>query len=297
MDTVEANGVRLAYDDTGQGAPVVCVHGSWTDRRAWDAVAPTLAQRYRVISYDRRGHSQSERPSEPSGFAAQVEDLAALIAALDAAPAHLLTNSYGGVIALGLAVAHPDRVASLCLHEPPLFSILGESSGVAGLLEEYQVNGERVADEVRAGRHELAARHFVETIALGPGAWELMPEDMRRTMTFNAPTFLDDAGVPAQGVVNIDDLAGVTAPMLLTMGEQSPSPFSMVVDRIVEVTPGCGRSLFPGAGHIPHRTHPEELADVALSFLDGLTSRTTVSTSGAATRVAEAFDRRGHERR
>lgn len=284
MDTIEVNGVRLAYQQTGQGAPVVCVHGSWTDRHAWDAVAPALAGRSRVISYDRRGHSHSERPAGIQGFATQVEDLAALIAALDAAPAHLLTNSYGGVLALGLAVAHPDRVASLCLHEPPLFSMLGEDSGIAGFLEEYRVNGDRVVYEIRAGRHEAAARRFIETIALGPGAWELLPEDMRQVMTFNAPTFLEDAGVPAQGVLDADDLAGVTAPVLLTIGARSPSPFPLVVDRLAEAIPDCDRYVFPGAGHIPHRTHPEELARVALSFLDEHPARPTLSTGGRSRR-------------
>lgn len=273
MDTIEVNGVRLAYDDAGQGAAVVCVHGSWTDHHAWDAVAPTLAQRYRIIGYDRRGHSDSERPVGIHGFAAQVADVAALIAALDATPAHLLTNSYGGVIALGLAVANPDRVASLCLHEPPLFSILGEDPRIAEFLDDYQVNGDRVVAEIRAGRHEAAARRFVETIALGPGGWELLPEEMRRVMTCNAPTFLDDAAVPAQGVMDTDDLIGLTAPVLLTIGAQSPPAFPMVVDRLVEAIPGSERYTFADAGHIPHRTHPDELARVVLAFLDEVTSR------------------------
>ena len=60
---VLVNGVRIAYQDVGSGEPLVLVHGSWGSRHNWDPVVPGLAERHRVISYDRRGHSESERPA------------------------------------------------------------------------------------------------------------------------------------------------------------------------------------------------------------------------------------------
>ena len=56
------NGVRLFWEQHGdRGAPVVFVHGSWGDHHNWDAVVPAFARSFRVFTYDRRGHSQSER--------------------------------------------------------------------------------------------------------------------------------------------------------------------------------------------------------------------------------------------
>ena len=64
MATLEVNGVRLFYELQGTGAvPLVLVHGSWNSHHAWDLVAPRLAEVFRVLTYDRRGHSQSERPT------------------------------------------------------------------------------------------------------------------------------------------------------------------------------------------------------------------------------------------
>lgn len=63
MSTIVVNGVRLFYELQGTGAvPLVLVHGSWNSHHAWDLVVPRLAEVFRVLTYDRRGHSQSERP-------------------------------------------------------------------------------------------------------------------------------------------------------------------------------------------------------------------------------------------
>ena len=61
VQQVQVNGVRIAFQDTGKGEPLVLVHGSWGSHRNWDPVVPGLSARHRVVSYDRRGHSESER--------------------------------------------------------------------------------------------------------------------------------------------------------------------------------------------------------------------------------------------
>ena len=61
----EANGVRLYYEIHGGGEPLVLVHGSWVDATRWRFVVPGLAESFRVLVYDRRGHSRSERPDAP----------------------------------------------------------------------------------------------------------------------------------------------------------------------------------------------------------------------------------------
>ncbi|HWC32977.1 MAG TPA: alpha/beta fold hydrolase, partial [Actinomycetota bacterium] len=77
----DVNGVRLAYDDEGSGTPLMLVHGSWTNRRGWDAVAGKLAERFRVVRLDRRGHSGSEAAS--GTLEDDAADVAALAASLD----------------------------------------------------------------------------------------------------------------------------------------------------------------------------------------------------------------------
>jgi pimeloyl-ACP methyl ester carboxylesterase len=61
----EVNGVRLLVEESGSGDPLMLVHGSWNDRQAWALVEDGLARRFRVVSYDRRGHTGSEDSAEP----------------------------------------------------------------------------------------------------------------------------------------------------------------------------------------------------------------------------------------
>jgi pimeloyl-ACP methyl ester carboxylesterase len=148
------------------------VHGSWTDARTWDHVLPALSAGFRVLAYDRRGHSRSERPATPGSVREDAADLAGLLESLGPAPAHVVGNSFGAGVALRLAIDRPELVRSLIVHEPPVFALLeGDPAGEAELAA-LRERVDAAAGLLRAGRTEDGARAFVDTIALGPGAWE-----------------------------------------------------------------------------------------------------------------------------
>lgn len=261
LEFIAVNGVRIAYADSGGAStPLVLVHGSWGSHHNWDAVVPALAGRFRVVSYDRRGHSDSERPAGQGYVSEHVADLAALIQGLGLAPAWVVGNSAGAVITLQLAAARPELLRGVVVHEPPLFGIL-DQGGVAavpsGPLAEV---GRRIA----AGDHAGAAALFVEEVALGPGSWALMPEQMRAMMARNAPTFLDELNDPEWEILDDTGLARYGGPVLITSGDQSPPIFQAVVSRLAALLPQARHTTYPGAGHVPHVTHPEEyVAEVA----------------------------------
>jgi pimeloyl-ACP methyl ester carboxylesterase len=109
MPHVHVNRVRLFYEDHGAGEPLVLVHGGFSDHNNFGAVIPGLAESFRVVAYDRRGHSLSDRP-EPLGTRRdQEDDLAALIEALGLGPAHVVGTSFGSAVAPrpGRAAARP----------------------------------------------------------------------------------------------------------------------------------------------------------------------------------------------
>jgi pimeloyl-ACP methyl ester carboxylesterase len=258
MAHVRVNDVTFAYDVAGEGEPLVLVHGSWGDRHNWDSVFDALARSFRVVRYDRRGHSESERPAGQGSFQEDADDLAALMEALELGPAHVVGNSGGAAIALKLGVKRPDLVRSLVVHEPPSFRILAGIAEHAPVLDAIGGRIRKVVELLSAGRMEEGAQTFVDEIAFGPGAWPGLPEPLRRTFVFNAPTWLDETRDPDALDLDLAALARFDRPALVTEGEASPPFFRTVVRKVAAALPRATHATFPGAGHVPHLSHPAD---------------------------------------
>lgn len=268
MATAKVNGVQLFYQLTGEGEPpLVLVHGSWASHRSWDLVVPDLASRFRVAVYDRRGHSDSERPTAQGSVLEDVADLAGLLEQLRLAPAVVVGNSFGASIALRLAGQRPDLLRGVVAHEPPLFQLLGKDPRDAPMLEEVGRRVGAVAERIARGDHAGAAEQFAETVALGPGAWAGLPLETRRTMIGNAPTFLDETRDPEALAVDLERLRGFDRPVLLTSGDQSPPTFAPVIQKVAEALPRVEVVTLAGAGHIPHATHPQLYGETVSAFV------------------------------
>jgi pimeloyl-ACP methyl ester carboxylesterase len=268
----QVNGVSLYYDLAGSGDPLVLVHGSWLDATQWAFVVPALAESFRVLTYDRRGHSRSERPDTQGSVDEDGEDLAALLLALDVAPAHVVTNSYAGNIAMRLAARRPDLFRSLTCHEPPLYSVLEDDPDSRPMLAQGAASLESIGGRIAEGDHVGAARQFVEEVAFGPGAWENeLPPEARELFVHNAPTFLDELRDPDQLRIDPAALAALEVPVRFTEGSDSPPLFSRVIDRLARVIPGATRDTIPGAAHVPHLTAPQSYVEVTARALQELT--------------------------
>jgi pimeloyl-ACP methyl ester carboxylesterase len=263
MPETEANGVRLYYELHGSGEPLALVHGAWVDATAWRFVVPGLAENFRVLSYDRRGHSRSERPATQGSFDEDGDDLAALLEALELAPAHVVTNSGGGNIALRLATRRADVFRSLSCHEPALWGLLEEDPESQEMLQQGARSLAAVGRRIAEGDHEGAARQFVEEVAFGPGAWENeLPPETRAIFVRNAPTALDELQGPNPFNIEEEALSRLKIPVRLTDGSESPPVFPRVLDRLVELIPRVTRETIEGAAHVPQLTTPERYVEV-----------------------------------
>jgi pimeloyl-ACP methyl ester carboxylesterase len=275
MSITRINGVRLFWDLRGEtGDLLVLVHGSWGSHHNWDSVVPAFQQSFRVLTYDRRGHSQSERPGGQGHVEEDVADLAALIDHIGCGPAHIAGNSFGAAIVLRLAGERPDVFRSLIAHEPPLFRLLEHEPQAQAALSAITDRIGVIVRMLDAGDYPGGARQFVETIAYGPGAWERLSPELRETFVFNASTWRDEARDPEALSINLDRLRPFSAPALLTLGGQSPPLFPLVVRQIAQRIPQAVTRTFPGAGHVPHLSHPDEYVATVTSFADEATTMT-----------------------
>ena len=227
---------------------------------------PALAESFRVLAYDRRGHSASERPAGQGSVFEDADDLAGLIEELGLAPAHVAGNSYGAITTLRAAIRRPDVFRTLIVHEPPLFPLLA-GTDLEPALAEVQRRIDAVVALLEAGDHDAGARLFVDTIAFGPGAWdEQLAPQMRETFLTNAPTWLDEMHDPDALLMDLDALEGFERPALLTSGTESAPFFGPVVDIVAEHLPQSERVTIEGADHVPHISVPERYVELVTTF-------------------------------
>ncbi|MFG2551267.1 alpha/beta fold hydrolase [Streptomyces sp. NPDC048581] len=260
MPRVAVNGVELFYEVAGDGDPLVLVHGSWGDHYNWVPVLEALTRDHRVLVYDRRGHSRSERPPGQGSRREDEDDLAALMEILGFAPAFVAGNSFGASTALGLATRRPELFRGIVAHEPPLMGVVADDPASRPMMAATGRRMASVVDRLRAGETVAGARQFVEEVAFGPGEWERMPGRVRETFRANAATFADEQGDPAWADLDLGRLAGYPGPALLTKGSESPPWFATIVGRLSGALPRSATYTFDGAGHVPHVTHPTEYA-------------------------------------
>lgn len=177
--SIDAAGIRTNYHDSGgQGAPVLLIHGSGPGVSAWAnwrLVMPALAQHTRVIAPDMVGFGYSERPA---GLAytmdAWVRQAVGLLDALGIARTDLVGNSFGGGLALALAIRHPERVRRLVLMgsvgvpfaiTEGLDAVWGYTPSVENMraiMDYFAFNQGLMSDDLARLRYEASARPGVQ---------------------------------------------------------------------------------------------------------------------------------------
>jgi len=174
--SISTGGFATNYHDVGTGAPVLLIHGSGPGVSAWAnwrLLLPVLAQTRRVIAPDMRGFGFTERPANPAdssaySMATWVQQAVDLLDALQIEQADLVGNSFGGALALALAISHPKRVRRLVLMgsvgvpfeiTSGLDAVWGYTPSLAtmrGLLDIFAYNPALATDELAALRYQAS---------------------------------------------------------------------------------------------------------------------------------------------
>src|SRR5262249_32766917 len=155
--------------DIGAGPPVVLIHGSMSDYREWSKQMEALAKGHRVIAYSRRYHWPNSPPEKNADATVprQAEDLAAIIKSLGLAPAALVGHSYGGAIALYLALRHPELLRALVLLEPPVPGVLGNTVESDSVVKERQALRDEMMQAFASGDAERVVKTYLTRVAPG----------------------------------------------------------------------------------------------------------------------------------
>ncbi len=261
MPTATINGTTIFYDDTGSGAPLLLVHGSWVDRTSWDAVTPALSETFRVVNVDLRGHGKSMLdPPDAGTVHDDVSDLAALVDHLGVGPVNVAGISSGACITLRLASEHASLVQRAFAHEPPCMALLATDPENKPILDAFGETIGQVQERIAVGDHRGAAEQFFDTVVGLP--WSELSADQQNMITAHAVAFAGQMRDPDAIALDPNMLRGITAPVVLSEGELSPRFFTLINDKLVASIHTAQRHQFAGAGHVPQMTHPNAYVEL-----------------------------------
>jgi len=216
VETLELDGLRLAYWQEGRGQPVVFVHGVGTSGELWARDIGPLARDRRLIIYDRRGYGSSSK--SPRDWRAHRNDAVALIEALGAAPAVLVGYSGGSIIALDLALERPDLVTALVLLDPAFNLKRCLTPGFVRTLAAAQLL-RRVGGERRGAEHWM---RYVASYSTGGSALDKAPAERRERLLQNSTGIFDDFASGGGEHVDEARLADIDVPVTIIEAGLSP---------------------------------------------------------------------------
>lgn len=250
--TTTDDGVEIAYDVTGDGPPLVLVHGITESRRAWDPLVPSLAEHHTVVAVDMRGHGESG-PGASYDPMAMAADVAAVVAHVDLGRPVVVGHSMGGIVVTAYAAAHPCR------------GVINVDQSIA--LGEFQ-------EMVRGAEPLLRSDAFDGLMAdLFAGlSGPLQPEEVERLTALRRPSPEVVLGVwgplleldPAE----LDGLvatltATIDVPYLAIHGHDPGPDYGRWLDHVI---PTARLEVWEDSGHYPHLVHQARFVERVAGF-------------------------------
>jgi 3-oxoadipate enol-lactonase len=241
MPKIQANGIQLYYTLAGPAdAPVVMLSNSLGTRlEMWDPQMPALAERYRVLRYDSRGHGRSEAPPGPYTIDMLADDALGLLDALGIERAHFCGLSKGGMVGQVLGAKHGERLISLAL------------CSTACHMPARDLWDERIRVATEQGMAALAdgvvERWFTEAFRREPS----ITVDRVRQMIIDTPPHGYAACCAAIRDMDLRELiTGIRVPTLVIVGEDDPATPPEKAREIQNLIPGAQLEIIPDAAHL-----------------------------------------------
>ncbi|MBL7176308.1 MAG: alpha/beta hydrolase [Desulfobacteraceae bacterium] len=285
MAWFEKGNVRIYYEDVGEGEPIITNHGLSEDCGYWSETGVTarLAERYRVISMDMRGHGRTVVEGEPHGYDADImaDDFDALADFLNLDRFHILTHATGGMVGVRYAMTRSERLISLMLTD----------TGSATMPE--MPDQQEITDEERAARADrmlnATVEEKMEAIRAEPGPflfkmaehpdnegmWKIFEGFLRRQNPQAVLTFMMNFYTDPDP--RVEGLGQIKCPTLVLLGEHD-IVFLKPSEIMAKEIPDARHVIMEGVGHMTAIEDPERTIKELLDFLE------TVAETGKTNR-------------
>jgi pimeloyl-ACP methyl ester carboxylesterase len=248
---LERSGIRIHYEDCGRGPAILLSHGYSATSQMWRGQVRAFQSDYRIITWDLRGHGQSDSPEALTDYSAEVavDDMEAILRTCQVERAVIGGLSLGGYLSLAFHLAHPERVRALMLFDT------GPGYKNPKARDRWNQGAERMA-------REFETRGLS---ALGGGA------EVRISQQRSAEGLARAArGTLVQRDSRvIESLESIGVPTLVVVGERD-EPFLAATDYMAAKIPNATKVVIPGAGHAANVEQPSAFNQALRSFLSAL---------------------------
>ena len=247
---------------------VIALHCSGADAGQWRLLGKTLGPDYVVVAPEHYGCAGAGPWSGSRAFTL-ADEAARTIALIDGTEGkvHLVGHSYGGGIALHVAVERPQRIASIALYEPSAFHLLKASgTAEAAALAEIEAITRETGNGIVTGNYRGAAEAFVDYWS-GTGTWATMRPATRDALVRWAPKApLDFAALLAE-TTPLAAYAALRCPILILRGERAPAPTRVIAEMLFRHVPAARLQIIDGAGHMGPLTSPGSVNEAIVRHL------------------------------
>ena len=252
------DGVRLHYEETGSGAPLVFVHEFAGDARSWEPQLRRFSRLYRCIAYNARGYPPSEVPQDLGRYSQERarEDLRAVLDALGLAKAHVVGLSMGAFATLHFGMQYPERALSL--------TVAGGGYGAhPAQYAKFQADAQANAQLMR----DRGMAHFAATYGHGPTRVQLANKDPRGFAEYlrllaehsaigSANTMAGYQGRRPSLYALTEEMRRIAVPVLIVAGDEE-EPCLEACLLMKRCIPAAGLAILPRSGHAINLEEPE----------------------------------------
>jgi pimeloyl-ACP methyl ester carboxylesterase len=260
--------IRIEGSMGTQRELVIALHCSGSGASQWCRLGETLGERGVLIAPE---HYGCERAGHWTGgpIFTLADEAGRTISLIDGTDrrVHLVGHSYGGGVALHVALARPDRIASLTLYEPSAFYLLKQFGEGAGPFAEIRAVADMVATCVATGNERGGAIAFVEYWS-GPGAWDALRPAVQDALVRWIPKAPLDFAALFEEATPWEALTLLNLPTLIIRGERAPPPTRLIADTLPSLLPDCRLAVVAGAGHMGPLTHVAQVNALITAHID-----------------------------